>query len=324
MSDNWKSLVASAVAIAVTAVTVGTASGATVPLWLAVVGGAAGGAAGGMTGALLNGANFGQIMKAGAVGGFWGAVSSAVSFGVGKLEFDNIVGKMLAHGISQGALEAAQGGKFQHGFFSAAFTAGLGDDIKGMSKTGFGRVLASSVVGGTASVLGGGKFANGAITGAYVMMFNCMQHPDNPETTSSSTPTEDGMSALDWAQTGLDVAGLVPVFGEIADGLNALIYLARGDYLNAGLSAAAMVPFAGWAATGGKLGVKGAKAAKVGKMGFNTKVNKMVDDVAKINKIDRKGFGEYIHKQKAIEGRGGADNYTWKELEQMANKYKKK
>jgi hypothetical protein len=52
----------------------------------------------------------------------------------------------------------------------------------------------------------------------------------------------------------------VPVVGEIADGANAAWYAAEGDYLNAGLSAAAMVPFVGWAATGGKLGVKAYKA----------------------------------------------------------------
>lgn len=58
---------------------------------------------------------------------------------------------------------------------------------------------------------------------------------------------------LDAGQTLLDVAGLVPGFGEVADGTNALIYLARGDNVNAALSAAAMIPFAGWGATGAKV-----------------------------------------------------------------------
>jgi len=61
---------------------------------------------------------------------------------------------------------------------------------------------------------------------------------------------------LDVVQTGIDLVGLIPVVGEIADGANALIYLARGDKTNAALSAAAMVPIAGWAATGAKLVVK--------------------------------------------------------------------
>jgi RHS repeat-associated protein len=53
LSSNWKSLVASAVGIAVTAITAGSASG----LGIAIVAGAVGGAAGALTGALLNGAN---------------------------------------------------------------------------------------------------------------------------------------------------------------------------------------------------------------------------------------------------------------------------
>jgi hypothetical protein len=56
-----------------------------------------------------------------------------------------------------------------------------------------------------------------------------------------------------WGHTVLDVAGLVPVFGEPADGLNALWYAAEGDAVNAGLSAVGMVPILGWGATGTKL-----------------------------------------------------------------------
>ncbi|MEO1227147.1 MAG: RHS repeat-associated core domain-containing protein, partial [Pseudomonadota bacterium] len=58
---------------------------------------------------------------------------------------------------------------------------------------------------------------------------------------------------LDALQLGLDGAGTVPGLGEPADGLNALISLARGDYTGAALSAAAMVPFVGIAATGTRI-----------------------------------------------------------------------
>jgi len=71
----------------------------------------------------------------------------------------------------------------------------------------------------------------------------------------------------------LDVVGLVPVYGELADGANAAWYAAEGDYTNAALSAAAMVPFAGWGATGTKLGMKGYKGL--------SKTAKVVDKVAK-------------------------------------------
>ena len=60
------------------------------------------------------------------------------------------------------------------------------------------------------------------------------------------------MSVMDGLHLALDVAGLIPGIGEIADGANALLYLAEGDYANAALSAAAMIPFAGAAATTAK------------------------------------------------------------------------
>jgi len=122
-------------------------------------------------------------------------LSSAVSFGVGSLKFDNIVGKMLAHGISQGAMTAAQGGKFQHGFFSAAFSAGLAPSIQNSAKSKIGQVFAASIVGGTASVLGGGKFANGAITGAFVMLFNEMMHQKDGNAKSKEPTLQEQLEA---------------------------------------------------------------------------------------------------------------------------------
>ena len=92
----------------------------------------------------------------------------------------NIVGKMYAHGISQGSITAASGGKFQHGFFSAALSSGAGEYTIKIKSNG-AKILASSVVGGTASVLGGGKFANGAVTGAFVMLFNHMSHSERKD-----------------------------------------------------------------------------------------------------------------------------------------------
>jgi len=62
---------------------------------------------------------------------------------------------------------------------------------------------------------------------------------------------------VDVVQTVFDLAGLIPVVGEFFDGLNAAIYTVRGDYTNAALSAAAMVPVVGMAATGGKTIKKG-------------------------------------------------------------------
>ena len=80
------------------------------------------------------------------------------------------------------------------------------------------------------------------------------------------TPKEKGWwdSWKDTVHTGLDIAGAIPVVGIFADGANAAIYTAEGDYVNAaisGVSAAAnLIPGGGAVMKGGKLAVKGAQA----------------------------------------------------------------
>ncbi|XZE19119.1 hypothetical protein SH449x_004429 [Pirellulaceae bacterium SH449] len=67
----------------------------------------------------------------------------------------------------------------------------------------------------------------------------------------SNTSASD---VLDGIQLALDVVGLIPGVGEVADGVNAAISLARGDYLGAGLSLLSMIPVVGDAlGKGGKL-----------------------------------------------------------------------
>jgi hypothetical protein len=60
----------------------------------------------------------------------------------------------------------------------------------------------------------------------------------------------------------LDVAGLVPVIGEAADGINAAWYTAEGDYTNAALSAAAMIPGIGMAATAARAAARASDIAR--------------------------------------------------------------
>ncbi len=50
---------------------------------------------------------------------------------------------------------------------------------------------------------------------------------------------------LSWVQGGLDLIGAIPVIGEVADAVNAGIYLYNGDYENAAISALAIIPVVG-------------------------------------------------------------------------------
>ena len=54
----------------------------------------------------------------------------------------------------------------------------------------------------------------------------------------------------------LDVVGMVPLLGELADGINGVWYLAEGDEANAALSFIALAPLVGSSATGGRLILK--------------------------------------------------------------------
>ena len=65
----------------------------------------------------------------------------------------------------------------------------------------------------------------------------------------------EGRDAIDVFQTALDWLGFIPGYGDILDAVNAIIYFARGKYLDGVLSAIAIIPVAGSAI---KLGFKGA------------------------------------------------------------------
>jgi len=65
----------------------------------------------------------------------------------------------------------------------------------------------------------------------------------------------------DYGHVGLDALGMIPIFGAVADGINAAWYAGEGDYTNAAFSAAAAIPGAGQYATAGKYAMKGFKGA---------------------------------------------------------------
>ncbi len=79
--------------------------------------------------------------------------------------------------------------------------------------------------------------------------------------TNEATPNAPGFWERwgEWVHGALDVLGLIPVVGEVADGVNGLIYLGEGRYVEAGISAVAMIPLLGDLGKAGKWTVKGGK-----------------------------------------------------------------
>jgi RHS repeat-associated protein len=112
--------------------------------------------------------------------GIFSAISAGFSFGVGaigevlKASFSSafqLAAVAVLHGLTQGILAVAQGGKFGPGFLSAAASSAFGPKGSGAGLSDgkrLVRILQSAAVGGTASRIGGGKFANGAYTAAFL------------------------------------------------------------------------------------------------------------------------------------------------------------
>ncbi|MCM3359019.1 HNH endonuclease [Psychrobacillus sp. MER TA 171] len=106
------------------------------------------------------------------------------------------------------------------------------------------------------------QYANGLLIKEYsengTVYYEIVSKVEYKEEAVQVEPPKEN-KLLDGFQFVLDVAGLIPVYGEIADGLNGVIYYARGDKLNAGLSFAAMIPVAGWGSTATKFANKGSQ-----------------------------------------------------------------
>lgn len=152
---------------------------------LAAVQGAAFGFGSAFSGTLLAGGSVGDALRAGLKGGAIGGVSAGAAEMVGAGfsaggRFAEFAGaKPFVHGVVQGGIRQATGGKFVHGFLSGSFSDLVAPSIGrigGFEGEVAARTLAASVVGGTAEAIGGGKFANGAITGAFVHLFNGEKH----------------------------------------------------------------------------------------------------------------------------------------------------
>lgn len=104
--------------------------------------------------------------------------------------------------------------------------------------------------------------------------------PKEPEEKGFFDKMIDKAKNASWSDIGhtaLDVAGLIPGLGIPADLANAGWYLAEGDKVNAGLSAAGMIPILGEAAVAAKLGVKATKTFRL--------ADNVEESMARANKI---------------------------------------
>jgi RHS repeat-associated protein len=183
--------------------------------------------------------------------GIFSAISAGFSFGVGaigealKASFSSafqLAAVATLHGLTQGILAVAQGGKFGAGFLSAAASSVFGPKGSGAGISDgkrLVRILQAAAIGGTASRIGGGKFANGAVTGAFVQAFNDQLHggeaSDEVDSVLSeptvSSSIDRSQSSETWYVPSLDDLGIPEVVVPLPPPWNRLDF--GRDALNA-------------------------------------------------------------------------------------------
>lgn len=85
--------------------------------------------------------------------------------------------KAIAHGVTQGLISVAGGGRLSDGFLGGA--AGSLAEHLPLSRNENIRSIQTIIVGGTVSKIGGGKFASGAVSAAFVELYNRRGHTVN-------------------------------------------------------------------------------------------------------------------------------------------------
>jgi len=209
MSDGgFASFAGFVVASMVTVVSMGAGA----PLLVAsLIGTAASGFTASAMGATFQGATFWQAMGAGITGGMMSTAIAGITFGIGGIGGINIAfqklsertasminglinlsARSVAHGLFQGSMRLAQGGRFEHGFMSGFFSSFVPGLMPNVNMGDVGSMVFGAAIGGTTEALGGGKFANGAITGAYVGLFNHAMHRGNNQ------PQEEDLLEEPW------------------------------------------------------------------------------------------------------------------------------
>jgi hypothetical protein len=139
--------------------------------------------------AMSNGLLAGAIQSGTVEGAAWGAFSAGVFFGIGqglqgagqwaegsflgsKLSPASFAVKTVSHGLAGGTISHLQGGKFGHGFASAAGSAATAPLVDASAANVVRGAVVTTLVGGTLSRISGGNFANGALTAAMSYAFN--------------------------------------------------------------------------------------------------------------------------------------------------------
>jgi hypothetical protein len=191
----------------------------------------------------VNGA-IGGGMKGGVIGAFSAGLFHGIgstftkeitpwAFNGNRMSIAGRLAKAAAHGTAAGVTELLRGGKFGHGFVSAAGPELLHPEIGKLPGAQL-QTLGAALLGGALSHATGGKFANGAATAAFMWAFN---HQSGAGKSLSDEQMKANDAAVDAAGGILAEVGMeVVAEAEAWKGTTWKIYQAAGldyDYENA-------------------------------------------------------------------------------------------
>jgi RHS repeat-associated protein len=164
---------------------------------------------------------------------------------------------------------------------------------------------------------------------------NIVNHIVNYEMPKTGNKTVDAVNKIGVGLIKIGVGNLLAEGGieggaAIAAGSSGALTVVGGAVAVAGVAAGATMTIAGAvdvidgtiSLMQGSNGQKGNDEFREKTKGANANDRQQVDSVAKETNIDRRKFGDFIEKMKRSENRGGSDNYTYKELQELAKEFK--
>lgn len=185
-----------------------------------------------------------------------GSMGVGAYFGHGGSTLLNELLRAGAHGLVGGTASLISGDGFAPGFISGSLSS-LGTSA--VQTLGANSIVGAGVsmgIGALSANLSGGNWMMGAMEGLYSALLNHYGGNDGGGNWLPEVVVYGHQGILSSVHTVLDIAGMIPCIGEFADGANAVMYTIQGDFSNAGISAAAMMPVFGNFVTGGKLAAK--------------------------------------------------------------------
>lgn len=202
--------------------------------------------------------------------GFWsgavrGAASAAVSYyssyGIVRLlnHSSNLLGTELLrgglHGLSTGISDVINGGNFSSGLISGTLASWNTSLAHFFGANKFLGTTISMATGALSESITGGNWIDGAKNAMMSALLN--QYGDDDIYAEKWLPevvVRGNHGFISTIHGFLDFSGMLPGIGEFADVVNAAIYAFQGDFSNAALSTAAMIPLIGNLATAKKYG----------------------------------------------------------------------